>query len=158
LSVDKVLSCIIHFKKNKLDTLLIDLNLGLSNHIVDKPNEGTKGVVVLTSKAKNACLKFILLLLKHHRLILVGLAHLSMVKVFLVTKTSALRNDLDKGLKLLENLVNLFIIVGLYASCSIVALGLLFVHELLKVIGLLIDLRYRESLHRSHLKQCLINI
>jgi len=93
LSVDAVLPILlvnVHFEENQLDRLLVDLYLSLGDHIVDQSDEGSKAVVVLTSESEHSGLKLVLLLLKHHGLVLVGLTHLGVFHILLLAERPAL--------------------------------------------------------------------
>lgn len=51
LGVDVVTLGVVHLIEDKLDRLLVNLDLSLSNHVINQANEGPKAVVVLASQA-----------------------------------------------------------------------------------------------------------
>jgi hypothetical protein len=110
--------------------------LCLSDHVVNQTNEGAERVVVLAGEPQHAGLELVLLLLKDHRLVLVGLAHLRVFHVLFLLERSAFGDDLDESFKLLKDIINLFIVVALDASCAFITGSLLLIHERLKLVRL----------------------
>jgi hypothetical protein len=85
-----------HFDEDEVSTFLINLNLSLDDHVVNQSNEGSKTVIVSLSKLEDSIFELILLLLKHHGLMLGSLAHFSVFEVFFFLKGSGITDSSDE--------------------------------------------------------------
>jgi hypothetical protein len=143
-----------HLREDEVGTLLVDSDLGLDDHVVDESDEGAKAVVVSLGELQDSILEGVLLLLKHHRLVLGGLTHLGVLQVFLLLQRPGVAHRCNQHRQLrVDDLLDFLVVVGLDRLPG----GLLVGNKVDKLLELS-SLWNAEGLERLHLVEGLVDV